>query len=63
MTHVPRHVPAKTNEGWPVVGLVTLLTAALIFAVTVIHRRTYIDPTHPANHAVGGAGSKAPSLH
>ena len=35
MTHVPRYVPAKTNQGWPVVGLITLLTLVLIAAVTV----------------------------
>jgi hypothetical protein len=45
--HVPRYVPARTNEGWPVVGLVLLLTAACIVGVTVIHKRTYKHPTDP----------------
>jgi hypothetical protein len=61
MTHVPRYVPAKTNQGWSIVGLVTMLTIALIVGVTVIHKRTYKQPTDPANHAVGGAMSKAPT--
>ncbi|HEU4994750.1 MAG TPA: hypothetical protein VFT29_08020 [Gemmatimonadaceae bacterium] len=47
MKHVPRHVPAKTNEGWSVVALVALLAAACIVAVTVIHRRTWKQPTDP----------------
>ena len=53
--HTPRYVPAKTNEGWPIVGLVTLLTAILIVSVTIIHKRTYRNPADPLNHAVGGA--------
>jgi hypothetical protein len=47
MTHVPRYVPARTNDGWPVVGLVVLLAASCIVAVTVIHKRTYKHPTDP----------------
>jgi len=55
MSHVPRYVPAKTNEGWPVVGLVVLLAAACIVTVTVIHNRTYKHPTDPTWH-----GASAP---
>ncbi len=62
MTHIPRYVPAKTNEGWPIVGLVALLTAALIVSVTIIHKRTYKQPTDPTWHAIGG-GTKAPAAH
>lgn len=53
--HTPRFVPARTNEGWPIAGLVTLLTVILIVGVTIIHKRTYRHPTDPLNHAVGGA--------
>ena len=53
MTHVPRYVPARTNEGWPIVGLVLLLTAALIAMTTVIHKRTYKHPTDPTYRATG----------
>ncbi|MGH7680003.1 MAG: hypothetical protein ACRENU_16160 [Gemmatimonadaceae bacterium] len=51
MSHVPRYVPAKTNEGWPVIGLVWLLTAALIVGVVVIHNKTYRHPTDPVSPA------------
>ena len=47
MTHVPRYVPARTNEGWSVVGLVVLLTAICITATVIIHKRTYKHPTDP----------------
>ncbi len=47
MSHQPRYVPAKTNEGWGVVGLVLLLTAACIVTVTMIYQRTYKHPTDP----------------
>lgn len=62
MTHVPRYVPAKTNGGWSVVGLIALLTAALIVSVTVIHRRTYKHPTDPTFQAVG-SGSAGTASH
>jgi hypothetical protein len=52
--HAGRYVPAKTNQGWPVVGLIALLTFSLIAAVVVIHQRTYKHPTDPTWHAVGG---------
>ena len=58
MAHVPRYVPAKTNEGWPVVGLITVITAALIVAVVVIHNKTYRPPTDPVSPA-GAARSAA----
>jgi hypothetical protein len=53
MTHVPRYVPARTNDGWSIIGLVVLLTAALIAMTTVIHKRTYKQPTDPTYRAVG----------
>lgn len=59
----PRHVPARTNDGWSVVALVAALTVALIVAVTVIHQRTYKHPTDPTYHAVGGAKSAGGGDH
>lgn len=53
MSHVPKYVPAKTNEGWGVVGLVLLLAAACIVSVTMIHNRTYKHPTDPTWHSGG----------
>jgi hypothetical protein len=58
------HVPAKTNEGWGVAGLVVLLTAACIVAVTIIHQRTYKNPTDPTNPNGGAkAHTEAPAAH
>ena len=53
MTYVPRHVPARTNDGWSVAGLVILLTAALITMAVIVHKRTYKHPTDPTYRAVG----------
>lgn len=57
MTHIPRYVPARTNDGWPVVGLIIALIVALITGVTVIHKRTFKHPTDPMSQAVGGASA------
>jgi hypothetical protein len=54
MTHVPRYVPARTNDGWGIAALVVALAAACIVAVTVIHKRTYKHPTDPTAHTVNG---------
>ena len=58
MGHQARYVPAKTNEGWPIVGLVFLLAAACIVSVTVIRQRTYKHPTDPTWQS-GGPQTKA----
>jgi hypothetical protein len=65
MTHVPRHVPARTNEGWGVAVLVVALAGILIVGVTVIHQRTYKHPTDPTAHTVNGraAQNQAPAAH
>ena len=57
--HTPRYVPARTNDGWPVVGLVLLLTASLIVMTAIIHKRTYKHPTDPTWQAAG-EGKAAP---
>jgi hypothetical protein len=59
MSHTPRYVPAKTNEGWGVVGLVFLLTAACIVTVTMIHKRTYKHPTDPTWQSPNGKKATA----
>lgn len=63
MKHVPRHVPAKTNEGWSVVALVALLAAACIAAVTVIHKRTYKHPTDPTSYRSAERGDGGAPRH
>ncbi len=54
MNHTPRHVPAKTNEGWGVVGLVVVLAIVCIVSVTMIYQRTYKNPTDPTWRSGGG---------
>lgn len=62
MNHTPRYVPARTNDGWGVVGLVVLLTAACIVSVTMIHNRTYKHPTDPTL-ATSGKKPAAEATH
>ena len=47
------YVPARTNQGWSVIALVLLLTAACIATATIIHKRTYKHPTDPTYQATG----------
>ena len=63
MTHVPRYVPARTNEGWSVVGLVVLLAAACIVATVIIHKRTYKHPTDVTWSAAGGKSTAGAPGH
>jgi hypothetical protein len=63
MTHVPRYVPARTNDGWSIVGLVALLVAACIVAVTIIHKRTYKHPTDPMFQAAGSKPASGAVAH
>lgn len=66
MTHVPRYVPARTNDGWPIAALVFALAAACIVAVTVIHKKTYkhpTDPTPPTRLTVEKTPAAAPAAH
>jgi hypothetical protein len=51
-----RHIPANTNQGWGIITLVLLLTAALIVWATVVHKRTYRHPTDVTWHGVEGNG-------
>jgi hypothetical protein len=47
MSHQPKYVPARTNDGWSVAALVVTLAVALIVSVAYIHNRTYKHPTDP----------------
>jgi hypothetical protein len=53
MEHVPRYVPARTNEGWGFGLLIVLLAVVCIVTATVIHKRTYKHPTDPTYHVTG----------
>lgn len=63
MDYVPKYVPAKTNQGWPIVGLITAITIALIVMVTVIHQRTYKHPTDPTWSPRGGSEAPKGTSH
>lgn len=54
------HVPAKTNQGWGIVGLVVLLAVACIAMATYFHQTTY---KHPTDVRARAAGSQAPAGH
>lgn len=57
--HVDRYIPAKTNEGWGVAGLVALLAIICIVAVVYIHQTTY---RHPTDLRMESAGAHTPAV-
>lgn len=57
--HVDRYIPAKTNEGWGVVGIVALLTAACIAWATYEYQTTY---KHPTDVKMEAAGAHTPAV-
>lgn len=61
MAHIPRYVPARTNDGWGIAGLVVLLALACAVGAGVIHKRTYKHPTDPTAGSVNrsAAGHEA----
>ena len=58
MEHVPRYVPARTNDGWFVALGVVMLAVACIVVATVVHKKTYKHPTDPTYHAAGYSASQ-----
>lgn len=59
MQHQDRYVPADTNGGWPFAGAVIALAIACIIGATLIHNKTYKNPTDPTWHAKGQRGAPA----
>ena len=49
--HVDRYIPAHTNQGWGVAGLVALLALVCIAGATYLYQTTYKHPTDPTWHA------------
>jgi hypothetical protein len=43
--HIDRHIPANNNAGWPIAAGVIALAAACAIGATVIHGKTYRQPT------------------
>jgi hypothetical protein len=58
-----RYVPAKTNEGWGVAGLVTLLAIACIAWAAYEYNATYKHPTDARWHAAGQQTAPAVANH
>lgn len=54
MEHQDRYVPANTNGGWPFAAGVVLLAVICAVGATVIHKKTYKNPTDPTWHAIQG---------
>lgn len=55
IVHQDRYVPARTNGGWRAAALTVGLALALAITATVIHKRTYKQPTDPSWRAAGQA--------
>jgi hypothetical protein len=51
--HQDRYIPARTNEGWGAAAATVLLALLLAIGATVIHKRTWKQPTDPSWRAAG----------
>jgi hypothetical protein len=51
--HEDRYIPARTNEGWGAAAATILLALVLVIGATVIHKRTWKQPTDPTWRAAG----------
>jgi hypothetical protein len=58
MSHQPKYVPARTNDGWSVAALVVALAVVLIVSVAYIHKKTYKHPTDPTFVSAGDRGGE-----
>lgn len=58
-----KYVPAKTNEGWGVAGLVGLLTALCIAGAWYAYAKTYHHPTDVRMQAAGTHAPAGPAAH
>ncbi len=55
MAHQDRHIDVKKNQGWGAALLTILVIAALISAVTYIHKTQYKSFNDLTFHAKGGS--------
>jgi hypothetical protein len=51
--HQDRYVPARTNDGWSAAAATLLLALILITGATIIHKRTWKQPSDPTFRAIG----------
>jgi hypothetical protein len=54
-----RYIPANTNEGWGIIGLVIVLVIVCIAGATYLHKKTYRHPTDVTWQATGAAAPAA----
>ena len=47
-----RYIPANTNQGWGIIGLVLLLAVGCIVGASYLHKKTYKHPTDPSWHGI-----------
>ncbi len=57
--HVDRFIPAHTNGGWGVAGLVAVLAILCIAGATYLHQTTY---KHPSDVHMEAAGAHTPAV-
>jgi hypothetical protein len=50
--HRDRYVPARTNDGWRAAAATVLLALILAVSATIIHKRTWKQPTDAAYQAI-----------
>lgn len=63
MEHHARYIPAKTNEGWGIAGLVIALAVACAVGAGVVHQKTYKHPTDTSWRAAGSQAPAGPAAH
>jgi hypothetical protein len=51
--HQDRYVPARTNDGWWAAAATVLLALILATSATVIHKRSWKQPSDPTYRAIG----------
>lgn len=57
--HVDRYIPARTNQGWGIAGLVLLLAILCIAGATYLYQTTY---RHPTDLKMESAGAHTPAV-
>lgn len=57
--HVDRYIPARTNEGWGIAGLVALLAILCIAGAAYAYQKTYL---HPTDLRMEAAGAHTPAV-
>jgi len=57
--HQDRYIPARTNEGWGIAGLVVLLAVLCAAGATYTYQKTH---RHPTDLKMEAAGAHTPAV-